>query len=158
MKRPSRVKTPDGVFLWRKAFTTPPLTQEGVAADQEGWQIDATGNRTVKLHEFTRVKEAVPGSATLQTFRAKMKSRDLQGKARLELIGQVPEAGKKGRLISRGPDMPLTGTTDWASFETSFRCEKDQPLPREFKLNLVIEGKGTVWTKDIELLRGPAPK
>ena len=159
MRRPSQVVTTDNgaAFQWQKKFDTAPLTQDGVSSDQGGWRIIATGNRTVNLHEFTRVKESVPSNATLQTFRARMKASDLHGQAYLELIGQVPEEGEKSQLIARGVALPLTGTTDWASFETSFRCEKGRPLPRFFKLNLVIEGKGTVWIKDIELLRGPAP-
>jgi uncharacterized protein (TIGR03067 family) len=159
MKRPSAVVTPgsNGAFLWRKAFTTAPLTQDGVVSDQDGWRIDVSGSRTVNLQEFTRVKEAIPDTATLQTFRARMKTENLQGKAYLELTGKVPEEGDKNRRIARGPALPLTGTTDWASCETTFRCEAGQPLPSDFKLNLVVEGKGTVWIKDMELLRGPAP-
>jgi hypothetical protein len=53
--------------------------------------------------------------------------------------------------------MPLTGTSDWASFETSFQFEKGQ-RPDRIRLNLVIQGEGSVWIRDVEVLRGPAVK
>jgi hypothetical protein len=55
-------------------------------------------------------------------------------------------------------EIPLSGTTEWASCETSLPPHLFAHTPDQFKLNLVIEGKGTVWIKDIELLRGPALK
>jgi hypothetical protein len=50
-----------------------------------------------------------------------------------------------------------TGTCDWASYETPFVLAKGQ-RPDRIRLNLVIEGKGTVWIKDVEPLRGMLAK
>jgi hypothetical protein len=82
-----------------------------------------------------------------------MKASDVQGKAFPELL-----IGHDASVVSRGILLPVTGTMDWASVETSVRIEKGQPPPDKFTLNLVIEGRGTVWIKDVELLRGPLPK
>ncbi len=94
-----------------------------------------------------------PHDGYLLTFRAKMKAGNLQGVSYPEMtIGQNDDA------VSRGVNLPVTGTTDWASVETSFRVEKGEPPPDKFNLRVVIEGKGTVWIKDVEFLRGPLPK
>jgi hypothetical protein len=81
----------------------------------------------------------------------------LQGKAYLEMWCEFADGPNKGEYFSRGLATPLTGTTDWASYETFFVLPNDR-WPDRFKLNVVIEGKGTVWIKDTELLRGPLPK
>ncbi|MCH7556135.1 MAG: hypothetical protein IIB56_01620 [Planctomycetes bacterium] len=49
---------------------------------------------------------------------------------------------------------PLTGTTDWTTEKIPFLLKKGQN-PDNVKLNLVIDGKGTVWIDDIRLLKGP---
>ena len=53
-----------------------------------------------------------------------------------------------------GLNQPLKRTTDWSSYEIPFRLKKGQ-RPDLIKLNLVVEGRGKVWIKDIELLRTP---
>ena len=60
----------------------------------------------------------------------------------------------KGEYFSRDLSSPLTGTTDWSTEETPFFLKKGEN-PDNVKLNLVIEGKGTVWIADIGLLQGP---
>jgi hypothetical protein len=56
-----------------------------------------------------------------------------------------------GEFFSRGLDHVLTGSTDWASFETPFLLKKGE-APDLIRLNLVVEGSGRVWIRDIELL------
>jgi len=46
----------------------------------------------------------------------------------------------------------LTGTTDWTTEETPFFLQKGEN-PSSVKLNLVINGKATVWIDDIRLLK-----
>ena|GEM_PF-1097905 len=48
-----------------------------------------------------------------------------------------------------------TGITDWSAYETPFFLNRGEK-PDLIRLNLVIEGKGTVWMKDVEVLRLPA--
>ena len=91
------------------------------------------------------------------TYRAQIKASDLQGKAYLEIWCDSTDGPNKGEYSHRNLEVPLTGTSEWASYETSIAVPNAQ-WPDQFKLNLVIEGKGTIWIKDIELLRGPLPK
>ena len=63
----------------------------------------------------------------------------------------------KGEYFPANLATPLTGTSEWASYETTFALPNDQ-WPDKFKLSVVIDGKGTVWIKDTELLRGPLAK
>jgi len=75
-----------------------------------------------------------------------------EGKAYLRNV--VSGFPGRGEFFSRGLDTPLTGTTDWVTEETHFFLKMGEN-PDEVKLNLVIDGTGTVWIDDIRLLRGP---
>jgi hypothetical protein len=59
-----------------------------------------------------------------------------------------------GEFFSKGLDQPIKGTTDWGSYEVPFYLKKDQRADL-LKLNLVVEGPGSVGIKDIELLKTP---
>ena len=48
----------------------------------------------------------------------------------------------------------LTGTTKWMTVQTLFALKKGE-RPDVIKLNLVIDGRGTVWIDDVHLLKGP---
>jgi hypothetical protein len=151
LQRPSNVKADNvdhGGTIKSFSANAKPLTTEGVAADDKGWRIVAPKSRTVRLHD---VKDLGVDNCML-TFRANMKSVDVQGKTYLEMLCHLP--GMPGEAFSKGLMMPVTGTTEWASYETSFFLKKGE-RPDLVKLNVVIEGKGTVWVKDIELLRAP---
>jgi uncharacterized protein (TIGR03067 family) len=50
----------------------------------------------------------------------------------------------------------VSGTTEWSTYEIPFRLEKGE-RPERVKLNVAIEGKGTVWIKDITLNKFPLP-
>jgi hypothetical protein len=45
-------------------------------------------------------------------------------------------------------------TVDWTTQETPFFLQKGQK-PEVIKLNVVINGQGTVWVDEIALLKGP---
>ena len=60
----------------------------------------------------------------------------------------------RGEFFSKGLQHPVTGTNDWASYEIPFYLKKGQK-PDLIKLNLVVEGKGELWTKEVELLQTP---
>jgi len=126
------------------------ITQDGVTSEEGGWRIDATQARTMRLFEVQD-----PGiEDCILTYRAKLKTEAVQGKAYLEMWCRLPGLGES---FSKGLYHAVSGTTDWASYETPFRLEKGQ-RPDLIKLNLVAEGKGRVWIKDIELLTSPLPK
>jgi serine/threonine protein kinase len=126
-----------------------PISQDQVTADDGGWCVEAKENRTVALFEI-----ANPGvEDCMLSYRARLKTANLQGRAYLEmwcgLRGQ-------GAFFSRGSFRPVSGTTSWASYEIPFFLKKGQ-RPDLIMLNLVIEGKGTVWIKDVEVTRAPLP-
>jgi hypothetical protein len=74
----------------------------------------------------------------------------VEGRVYLEMLCHFPF---KGEFFSKGLIEPLTGTTNWTKVETPFLLKKGEN-PDNVKLNLVIDGKGTVWIDDIRLLKG----
>ena len=84
--------------------------------------------------------------ATL-VYKAKVKS-DLDGTAFLEMWVNV--AG--GQYFSRGMNDAISQKTNWKTIQTPFMFQKGQ-RPDRVTLNLVINGKGTVWIDDVVLSR-----
>jgi uncharacterized protein (TIGR03067 family) len=88
----------------------------------------------------------------LLIYRAQMKTEKLKGRAFLEMwcaLGGL-------EFFSKGLFNPVSGSTDWATYEIPFRLEKGQK-PESIKLNVTIEGMGTLWIKDITLRKSPLP-
>ena len=106
-------------------------------------RIDAQGPITVQLAEvpLDEVEQAV-----LQ-YGARLRSRDLEGQAYLEMWVRVPG---KGEFFSRALQAPLRGTHEWTSQETPFFLEAGQRANLA-KLNVVIDGRGTLWIDDLGL-------
>jgi len=82
-------------------------------------------------------------------YTAKVKS-DLDGSAFLELWAHVGG----GQYFSRGMNDVVSQKTDWKLIQTPFLFQKGQ-RPDKVTLNLVINGKGTVWIDDIVLSKEP---
>ncbi len=82
-------------------------------------------------------------------YTAKVKS-DLEGVAFLEMWVHVGG----GQYFSRGMNNPIKGKSDWMSIQTPFMFQKGQN-PDLVILNLVINGKGTVWVDDVVLSKAP---
>ena len=80
-----------------------------------------------------------------------MKTDGLVGRAFLEMWCRLPGLGE---FFSKGLEQAVKGTTDWCSQEVPFYLKKGQ-RPDLIKLNVVIEGRGKVWIKDIQLLKTP---
>lgn len=131
-----------------RAFHTSdaPISKDGVLVDQDGWLIDSRENHTVRLFEVPAGVEQC-----MLTFKAKMKSNDLKGRAFLELWCRVPGLGE---FFSKGLNKAVQATTDWASYEIPFFLKKGQKADL-VKLNLVVEGTGKTWIKHVELLQTP---
>src|SRR5262249_35298859 len=114
--------------------------------DEGGWRIESKEKekRTIRLFELTdpRVEDCTV------SYRARLKTDKLEGKAYLEMWCRV----KGKEYFSRGLHNTASGTTDWSSYETPFFLKKGE-RPDLIRVNLVIEGKGTVWIKDVEVLR-----
>jgi hypothetical protein len=138
-------KTP--VALRRFSAADPTISQDSVEVQGESWQIEARADQVVRLFEVP----SPDAEQCLLTYRASLKSKDLTGRAFLEMWCRLPG---KGEFFSRGLNQTVQGTTEWASFEIPFLLKKGQ-RPDLLKLNLVVEGRGTVWVKDVELLKTP---
>jgi hypothetical protein len=129
----------------RQYTTADETLSRDLAIDGEAWLIESAEPRVVRLFEVT----GPDINQALLAYRATLKSEGLTGRAYLEMWCRLPG---RGEFFSRGLNQPLTGTTDWASFQTPFRLKKDQ-RPDLVKLNVAVEGRGRLWIKDVELLK-----
>lgn len=60
----------------------------------------------------------------------------------------------KGEFFSRGLAQPLQGSSGWATYEIPFFLTEPGVTVDLVKLNVAFEGGGgTVWIKDVELLK-----
>jgi hypothetical protein len=82
-------------------------------------------------------------------FTAKVKT-ELEGSAFLEMWVQVGG----GQYFSKGMNDPVTGKSDWKTIQTPFMLQKGQQ-PEKVTLNVVINGKGTIWIDDMVLSKEP---
>jgi hypothetical protein len=123
------------------------LSRDQIKVAQDGWLIDSTSGGVIRLFELPdpQVEQCVV------TYRAQIKSEGLSGRAYLEMWCRLPGSGE---FFSKGLQQPVSGTTEWASYEIPFYLKKGQQ-PDLIKLNLVIEGRGKVWMRDVELLATP---
>lgn len=83
-------------------------------------------------------------------YQAKVKSKNLEGTAFLEMWCFVDG----GQYFSRGMNSVVTDTMNWKTLETPFILQKGQKAEKA-TLNIMINGKGTVWIDDIHLLKKP---
>jgi hypothetical protein len=140
---------PAGPTQTLRRFDTgdPTLSRDCIVVDRDGWRIDAREAQTVRLFEA----DVPPVEKCLLTYRARMSCAGLAGRAYLEMWCRLPG---RGEFFSRGLHQAVKGTTGWGSYETPFRLEQGQ-RPDLVKLNLVVEGHGTVTVRDVELLMTP---
>jgi len=133
-----------------KAFTVadPTISKEFIVTN-DAWLAKPAKAQVFRLFEVSEPSV----DKCIVTFRAKLKTEDLDGPAYLEMWCRFPG---KGDYFSRGVENPVTGSSDWASYETTFLLRKGVK-PDRVKLNLVVKGGGKVWIKDVELLTGPLP-
>lgn len=87
-------------------------------------------------------------NATL-VYKAKVKT-ELDGVAYLEMWARVGG----GQYFSRGVNDAVKGKSDWKAIQTPFMFQKGQK-PEKVTLNLVINGRGTVWIDEVTLSRQP---
>lgn len=80
-------------------------------------------------------------------YEAKVKSESLSGQALLEMWCVFKD---KGEFYSRGFDSVISGTSDWKTIRTVFNLRKGE-MPYQIKLNIMVNGVGTVWIDDIHL-------
>ncbi len=129
--------------------TNPTISKDLNVTDDKAWLADCTKAQTLRLFEVEN-----PGlEQCMVTYRAKLKTENLNGQAYLEMWCRFPG---NGEYFSRGLDHTVSGSNGWASYETPFFLKKGE-RPDLIKLNIVVKGTGKVWVKDVELLKGPLP-
>jgi hypothetical protein len=130
------------------------LTQSGVTIDR---QISSDGNGSLRIEATkpTTIRLFETGDIDIEEasliYQAHVRTENVEGQVYLEMWCHIAGLGD---CFSRGLDRPLTGSTEWVTEDTPFFLEAGQN-PDNVKLNLVINGKGTVWIDDIRLLKGP---
>ena len=117
-------------------------------------KIKSEGNASIRISTSwptTICLGEVPGldveNARL-VYEARVKSKSLEGQAFLEMWCHVGG----GPYFSRGFNSVVTGTSDWKTLETPFFLQPGQRADK-VTLNIVINGKGTVWIDDVRLLK-----
>jgi hypothetical protein len=121
---------------------------EAISSDGNGAvRIQVDEPATIRLYETGDVDV----EASRLIYQAKLRTEGVEGQVYLEMWCSF--AGK-GEYFSRALQAPISGTTDWTSQETPFFLKQGEN-PDNVKLNVVIEGKGTVWIDDIKLTKGP---
>ncbi len=130
------------------------LTRSDVALDPE-ISSDGNGSLRVSVEQASTIRLYETGDLDVEnarlTYQAKLRTENLEGRAYLEMWCQF---SGRGEYFSRDLKSPLTGTVDWSAEETPFFLKRGEN-PDNIKLNLVVEGKGTVWIDDIRLLKAP---
>jgi hypothetical protein len=119
-----------------------------ISSDGNGsLRIEATKAKTVRLFETGDID--IENARLI--YQASVRTENVEGQVYLEMWCHFAGTGD---FFSRGLDRSLTGSTDWVTKDTPFFLKAGQN-PDNIKLNLVINGKGTVWIDDIRLLKGP---
>ena len=128
------------------------VTRSGVELDTQvtsdgngSIKIRADGPTTVRLFEV----EGIDVDDARLVYRARLRTEEARGQVYLEMWCRFPGSGE---FFSRALHSPISGSTEWVSQETPFLLEKNQK-PDLVKLNLVIEGTGTVWVDEVVLAR-----
>ncbi|MFA9407531.1 MAG: hypothetical protein ACERKJ_01690 [Candidatus Dadabacteria bacterium] len=132
------------------------ITQSGVVIDTEittdnNGSLLINTDKAIKIELFEIDKEDFKNKRL--TYKAQIRSEDLTGTEDLrgisyiELIASFPD---EEELISRGPRVPVSGTTDWRPAETVLYIDKGN-APEYVKLNLIVEGQGKVWLDAVKL-------
>jgi hypothetical protein len=117
---------------------------ESTTSDGNGSiKIETTGPIVVPLYVVNDVR--IDDSQII--YEAKVKSEGLKGQAYLEMWCVFRD---KGEFFSRGFDSVIAGTSDWKTIRTVFNLRKGD-MPDQIKLNVIVNGVGTVWIDDITL-------
>jgi hypothetical protein len=117
-----------------------------VTSDGDGSiRIRADGPTTVRLFEV----EGIDVDDARLVYRARLRTEEARGQVYLEMWCRFPGSGE---FFSRALHSPISGSTEWVSQETPFLLEKNQK-PDLVRLNLVIDGAGTVWVDEVVLAR-----
>lgn len=125
-----------------------PIHCDAIVATEDGsWRVQTRGRRSFRLFEL---RETQP-EACLLTYRARMRSENVQPRAYLEMWCHIPD---EGEFASRGTQTALRGDSGWVTCETRFQLKPGQ-RPDAIKLNLAFDGPGAIEIRDIQLTATP---
>ena len=125
----------------------PVISKDLTVTASNTWSASCTATQTFRLFEVSN-----PGvERCVVTYRLKLKTENLAGRAYLEMWCRLPG---RGEFFSRSLGNVATGSNDWASYETPFFLKKGEK-PDLIRLNLVVEGRGQIEIKDVQLLVAP---
>lgn len=137
------INTMQGILTTADVHFDPSNSSDGSGA----LKITAESSRTVRLYET--------GDIDIENARliysAKIRAENLEGQAYIEMWCQFDG---KGEFYSRALQSTITGSTGWVSQETPFFLKPGEN-PDNIRLNVVINGKGTIWIDDVRLTKGP---
>jgi hypothetical protein len=133
--------------LLRSFDVQDPVLSPNLVVTNKAWFIDCPAHQVVPLFEVPN-PEAEQGRLI---YRAQLKTEGLQGRAYLEMWCRLPG---NGLFFSRGLNDSVSGSTGWNTYETPFLLQRGQ-RPDLVKLNVVVEGAGQVWIRDVQLLNSP---
>lgn len=135
-------------------------TRSGVEIDR---QVTSDGNGSLAVATQEPVTIALFNLSendfdnTRLVYRARLRTEDVKasgdarGIAYIELKALFPDGEE---LVSRGPRVPPSGTTDWTTAETILYVDKGGS-PEQVELNLVVGGSGKAWIDDVVLESRP---
>ena len=144
--------TPSEDILLRIPIQSPSdlLTHSGVSIDP---LISSDGNGSARIESSEPITiriaelEPPPFDTARIIYRARLRTQGLAGKTYLEMWCSFTG---QGEYFSRSLHDPVTGTTEWTTIQTPFILQENQ-VPNRIRLNLVIDGAGTVWIDDVVL-------
>jgi hypothetical protein len=134
-----------------KTFTTQDPTIAGqLSVVDDAWRLDAQQAQTLQLFELHN-PEVGPGAVF---YHADLRTEDFDGRVYLEMWCRFPG---RGEFFSRGYSDALSGTTDWRPRQTPFLLTEELK-PDLVRLNLVVEGTGRVWVRNVRLSHAGQPR
>jgi hypothetical protein len=122
---------------------------------QNDASVKVEGNGSIKISTLWPITICLGEVTGLDVENAKLiysadvKSQ-LEGAALLEMWVHVGG----GQYFSRGLNSTVTGNSGWKPIQTPFMLQKGQ-RPDKVTLNLIVNGKGTVWIDNIVLSKEP---
>ena len=149
LRRSRELAAPPAVALrtWNDFAHQRPISGEVLPSADEGWVVNSISTQAFRLFEVP--DPGVENCTVL--YQARLKTENLAGRAYLEMWAHLPGLGES---FSRGLHNVATGSNEWATYETPFYLKAGE-RPDRIRLNLVVEGQGKVYIKDIVLTATP---
>lgn len=130
------------------------ITRSGVEIDEN---ISSDGNGSLRIETIERtvvrlfeIRDIDIEDARL-IYQARIRTENVKGMVYLKMWCHFKG---KGEYYSQGLQAPLSGTNEWTTLQTPFSFRKGEN-PESVKLQLVIDGSGTVWIDDVRMIKGP---